>query len=254
MGAWIALLRKLWSVILRRKRVYAGVDYDGENATEDKCEYHHGKATDVQEVWFAGCHADVGGGSTPNNATHTLANPSLQWMISEVLAHVPEVLFRPDAFTYDPAFSTYTVTKKDRTPRLARPQVQSACHHVPTDDRPNGEDVEEEIVYAVKQTDPKQDANAKMHDQLVKQRVWRLLEYTPTSQFYQSKKGSWDWRFTWNVLQPRKIRDSTPNIHESVKLRENYEGKWFTKFIPEEGEQVKIKYVKSAARRPTDLR
>lgn len=141
-------------------------------------------------------------------------------MISEVLVHVPEVLFRPDAFTYDDAFDTYTVTTKDRTPRLARPRKQRACDHVPAPDGEyspslspvseplpymtttiagssmlNGRRVEEEIVHAVQQTDPKRDANAKMHDQLVKRRVWLFLEYIPTFQFYQDEKGRWDWRF-----------------------------------------------------------
>ncbi|KIO16314.1 hypothetical protein M407DRAFT_86155 [Tulasnella calospora MUT 4182] len=88
--------------------VDAGGDDTLDNDTKEDFEYHFGVPTDVQEVWFAGCHADVGGGSTQNNNIHTLANPSLQWMVSEVLKHAPYVLFRPDAFTYDRAFSTYT--------------------------------------------------------------------------------------------------------------------------------------------------
>ncbi|KAG9048667.1 hypothetical protein FS837_012295 [Tulasnella sp. UAMH 9824] len=241
MGGWLALPRQFLNVMSRHGRVYAGVDDGRETNRDDDCEYHHGKATNVQEVWFAGCHADVGGGSTPNDATHTLANPSLQWMISEVLEHAPEVIFRPDAFTYDKAFSTFTVTKTDRTPRLARPRIPSACHHVPPADGSsmlNGRIVEEEIVHAVKQTDPKQ-----------------TLTLRCTIGWLNSlDDGSWDWRFRWNVRRPREIYDNTPNIHESVKLRENYEGKWFTQFIPEKGKQVKIRYVKSATRRPIDLR
>ncbi|KAF7375712.1 hypothetical protein MSAN_00460700 [Mycena sanguinolenta] len=39
--------------------------------------------TDVQEVWFAGCHCDVGGGSVLNGTRPNLAHISLRWMIRE---------------------------------------------------------------------------------------------------------------------------------------------------------------------------
>ncbi|KAH8980218.1 hypothetical protein EDB86DRAFT_3137374 [Lactarius hatsudake] len=39
--------------------------------------------TDAKEVWFAGCHTDVGGGSTPDSTEHSLANIPLRWMIQE---------------------------------------------------------------------------------------------------------------------------------------------------------------------------
>ncbi|TFK34717.1 hypothetical protein BDQ12DRAFT_726584 [Crucibulum laeve] len=45
-----------------------------------------GKIDDVLEVWFAGCHSDVGGGSVPNGTVHSLANISLRWMIRETIA------------------------------------------------------------------------------------------------------------------------------------------------------------------------
>ncbi|KAI0333977.1 hypothetical protein GY45DRAFT_1318837 [Cubamyces sp. BRFM 1775] len=39
--------------------------------------------TDVKEVWFAGCHCDVGGGSVPDDTHHALARIPLRWMIRE---------------------------------------------------------------------------------------------------------------------------------------------------------------------------
>ncbi|KAI0091262.1 hypothetical protein BDY19DRAFT_1086277 [Irpex rosettiformis] len=41
------------------------------------------RATDVKEVWFAGVHCDVGGGSVKNNTPHALARIPLRWMIRE---------------------------------------------------------------------------------------------------------------------------------------------------------------------------
>ncbi|KAG9089298.1 hypothetical protein FRC06_001632, partial [Ceratobasidium sp. 370] len=36
--------------------------------------------TDVKEVWFAGCHSDVGGGSVLDTTPHSLSNITLRWM------------------------------------------------------------------------------------------------------------------------------------------------------------------------------
>ncbi|KAI0684957.1 hypothetical protein BC835DRAFT_1386911 [Cytidiella melzeri] len=41
------------------------------------------EATDVKEVWFAGVHCDVGGGSVKNNTPHALSRIPLRWMIRE---------------------------------------------------------------------------------------------------------------------------------------------------------------------------
>jgi len=40
--------------------------------------------TDVQEVWFAGGHCDVGGGNVKNDEKHAAANIPLRWMVREV--------------------------------------------------------------------------------------------------------------------------------------------------------------------------
>ncbi|PBP26373.1 hypothetical protein BUE80_DR002569 [Diplocarpon rosae] len=43
----------------------------------------HGLRTDISEVWFAGCHADVGGGAVPNGARHMLSRIPLRWMLRQ---------------------------------------------------------------------------------------------------------------------------------------------------------------------------
>ncbi|KAH9055196.1 hypothetical protein EDB87DRAFT_1688477 [Lactarius vividus] len=50
--------------------------------------------TDVREVWFAGCHADVGGGSVPNETENSLARISLRWMILECFRTGTGIRFR----------------------------------------------------------------------------------------------------------------------------------------------------------------
>lgn len=41
-------------------------------------------AEDVKEVWFAGCHSDVGGGNVQNTVSSSLAGISLRWMVREI--------------------------------------------------------------------------------------------------------------------------------------------------------------------------
>ncbi|KDR80888.1 hypothetical protein GALMADRAFT_222486 [Galerina marginata CBS 339.88] len=49
--------------------------------------------TDVEEVWFAGCHCDIGGGSVLNGTRPNLAHISLRWMIRECFAKNTGMLF-----------------------------------------------------------------------------------------------------------------------------------------------------------------
>ncbi|KAG6835925.1 hypothetical protein H0H93_013260, partial [Arthromyces matolae] len=49
--------------------------------------------TDVLEVWFSGCHGDVGGGTVPDSEMRSLANVSLRWMVREVQLAICGILF-----------------------------------------------------------------------------------------------------------------------------------------------------------------
>ncbi|KAG9044737.1 hypothetical protein FS837_007592 [Tulasnella sp. UAMH 9824] len=60
---------------------------------------------DVREVWFPGCHADVGGGSVDNDTPHCLANASLAWMVNQLLATRVRVIFKQDAFESHPGLN-----------------------------------------------------------------------------------------------------------------------------------------------------
>ncbi|KAI6044762.1 hypothetical protein EDC04DRAFT_260585 [Pisolithus marmoratus] len=49
--------------------------------------------TDVLEVWFAGCHSDIGGGNVEDGVTVSLAQITLRWMVEQVIASECGVLF-----------------------------------------------------------------------------------------------------------------------------------------------------------------
>lgn len=51
------------------------------------------RETDVLEVFFAGGHADVGGGNDVNATLHSLSNISLRWMLREIVKAQCGILF-----------------------------------------------------------------------------------------------------------------------------------------------------------------
>ncbi|GAA6016788.1 hypothetical protein JCM11491_001807 [Sporobolomyces phaffii] len=81
---------------------------------ERRCLYgfhpHHSSTQDaspektVQEVFFAGAHSDVGGGSFPASDGPALSNVSLKWMLKEALEHGLKL---GPALDIDPRFSPF---------------------------------------------------------------------------------------------------------------------------------------------------
>ncbi|EKM53919.1 uncharacterized protein PHACADRAFT_257419 [Phanerochaete carnosa HHB-10118-sp] len=76
--------------VKRKNKHDKGSDSDDEDLADwkhDVSEYAINgttkKETDVLEVWFSGCHCDVGGGSVPNDTRHNLARIPLRWMIRQ---------------------------------------------------------------------------------------------------------------------------------------------------------------------------
>jgi hypothetical protein len=54
--------------------------------------------TDVEEVWFAGCHCDVGGGSVVNGTRNALARIPLRWMIRQCFLVKTGIMFHTAYF------------------------------------------------------------------------------------------------------------------------------------------------------------
>ena len=55
-----------------------------------------GRKTDALEVWFAGCHCDVGGGSVRNGTRHSLSRIPLRWMIRQCFETKSGIIFDKD--------------------------------------------------------------------------------------------------------------------------------------------------------------
>ncbi|KAI0782429.1 hypothetical protein BC629DRAFT_1289360 [Irpex lacteus] len=111
--------------------------------------------TNVREVWFAGCHADVGGGAVLNHVKNRLANIPLRWMIQQ-------------------CFKTDTGIRFD-VKRLRDIGLELEPDH--------GERIvvaSERICVRTKQGEDEKDALCQIHDELLSRRGWWLLEVIPS--------------------------------------------------------------------------
>ncbi|KAF8628631.1 hypothetical protein AX15_003766 [Amanita polypyramis BW_CC] len=144
---------------------------------------------DVLEVWFAGCHSDVGGGAVPNNTDHSLANITLRWMVREVIGSQCGILFDEAALARngiaDVAFPRFSPFKFDTTGRRL--------------------DAE--------------DAVRPLHDELVLDKAWWMLEILPFMEYWQDTSGYWRRKLRVNLGKGRTIYDSHPKFHTSVRQR-----------------------------------
>jgi len=148
--------------------------------------------TDVSEVWFAGCHADVGGGNAVNGEPHVLANIPLRWMIKQIVQSNAPILFDCDAF--------------------ARWEgIPASIGQHPS--QGGGNDA---IVAAL----DAQDAVQLISDQLWKRPLWWLLEIFPTSFTQQDANNEWVTTFWPHCAGGRQL-PSNPVFHRSVKMRMN---------------------------------
>ncbi|KAJ6509717.1 hypothetical protein DFH09DRAFT_1050030 [Mycena vulgaris] len=154
--------------------------------------------TDVQEVWFAGCHCDVGGGSVLNGTRPNLSHISLRWMIRECFKARTGMVFsaaKLAALGIEPS-SLYPEVRprpdvKAVTQGSQTIQVIEAPGWVPwaksfRQETPKGQDLtlpnmsEEEL--------DARDALAPLYDQLViKSATWQAME-----SFFYTKKSVYD--------------------------------------------------------------
>ncbi|KAF9013136.1 hypothetical protein BDQ17DRAFT_1386764 [Cyathus striatus] len=141
-----------------------------------------GVPDDVLEVWFSGCHTDIGGGSMPNATKSELADISLRWMMREVVKSGCGIQFDPAA--------------------LVRASIELISE-------PNEATIESDKV----------DALTSLHDGLTENFLWWILEVIPFGYSWQDEKGKWHKTFVPNFGRGRTINDPKPIFHATVKER-----------------------------------
>ncbi|KAJ7214996.1 hypothetical protein GGX14DRAFT_609977 [Mycena pura] len=189
-------------------------EFEKEDVDRGSC------VTQVEEVWFAGCHRDVGGGALGNNARHSLARIPLRWMIRQcflvdtgILFHAdmlrlvgldhttlhPHVLPRPAPLLQLPRESQHNTTQ------TSLPLVPAECDF--------RSEEEEDLLDAL--TEP-------VNDQLKHAKLWWILEILPQQLHFQDKANKWVKKLEVHLGRPRIIpRQSSQGVkmHRTVKIR-----------------------------------
>ncbi|KAF9783112.1 hypothetical protein BJ322DRAFT_136244 [Thelephora terrestris] len=184
----------------------------------------------VLEVWFAGCHSDVGGSAIKDTVRYSLAAITLRWMVKQVILAQCGIRFdeaalrradidisnlvslSPTQLTMDDildADAGTTVTTSLPSPSLSG-EYDIECYMVRS--RNDGEVVEQDWPR-------KQDVVADIHDELRISPIWWLLEFLPIKYEWQDPKGAWKYKWGINLGRGRKIRDPRPIFHDSVRER-----------------------------------
>jgi len=143
-------------------------------------------ATDILEVWFSGCHSDIGGGSVTNGVDRSLADITLRWMVRQIMVSTCGVMFLPDALA-----------------RAAIPLTPEHSQEASPQER-GFDDA---------------DSSEPLHDSLSGFSVWQLLEILPLTWQQQDAQGNWHTKFGFHLDKGRAIADAQPKFHVTVKER-----------------------------------
>ncbi|EPQ54047.1 hypothetical protein GLOTRDRAFT_139460 [Gloeophyllum trabeum ATCC 11539] len=168
------------------------------------------RGVDVKEVWFSGCHADVGGGSHRTEEQESLSNITLRWMIKECRSS--KVGLFDKVYLKDIGIDLDTDTSTD--PRMnPNPESSGPPLHTLMLSRSD--------LHALLHPKDYIDALAWIYDQLNSVRFWWFLEYIPMLQTYQKVDGTWLRHRLPNYGGGRIIphRNQTVLVHSSVRER-----------------------------------
>ncbi|KAJ5041627.1 uncharacterized protein L3040_005205 [Drepanopeziza brunnea f. sp. 'multigermtubi'] len=226
-------------------------DLEQEFEKADQASSSHGHTTDSKEVWFAGCHADVGGGAVPNGERHMLSRIPLRWMLRQSFECNSGILFNTAALaetgidvpTLWPVYQTPTKPVLGPSPRtvsafesgalppLSRRSTALGVDAKRTNASINGKEGAKEgggeegggestFDLLPEQVEDYFDALAPMNDQLVMAKGWWVLEFWPVKVRVQ-RKGSEEWRkvVRMNMGRFRAVRELEPSMHWTVEKR-----------------------------------
>ncbi|KAJ7160302.1 hypothetical protein C8R46DRAFT_1194678 [Mycena filopes] len=185
--------------------------------------------TDIDEVWFAGCHCDVGGGSVENGTEHNLAQIPLRWMVRECFRTKSGIMFDTEGLRsigLDPAALYPVVQPRPPAlpignlyiqsippPKAKEAPVQEASAESQTAALNSPFTSEEELDL--------RDALSPIYDQLsINWWLWWILELLPIKQRHQRGDDTWAAHFHANLGRGRVVPEKSGfRVHRSVKTR-----------------------------------
>ncbi|KAJ7726440.1 hypothetical protein DFH07DRAFT_237077 [Mycena maculata] len=200
--------------------------------------------TDIDEVWFTGCHCDVGGGSVDNETPHNLARIPLRWMIRECFKTNSGIMFDCDGLRgigLDPdGLYPHVLPRPPALPvgnlriqSIPSSKSQSAAQQEVA--LRNYAATEEAIRHTSEEELDLQDALCPIYDQLSLAWFWWILEILPIKQRYQKSDNTWATYIGMNMGNGRFIPKQKTNgirVHRSVKTRLDAETERGQKYKP----------------------
>lgn len=200
--------------------------------------------TDVLEVWFAGAHADIGGGAVPNDERHKLAQIPLRWMIRQAFECNTGIIFRTavlaehglDVHTLWPKYEKLGAPTHEPPPSFLEkfesglpPRSVRRSKLVPIEKHENGENfyhlqhpTDED--WTPEQAEDFFDAMSPLNDQLVQVPNWWILEVIPVEYKVPGKPGEVSMRTGMNLGRYRGVEDVMPNVHWTALHRVKHLG------------------------------
>ncbi|CZT12803.1 uncharacterized protein RCO7_03615 [Rhynchosporium graminicola] len=205
--------------------------------------------TDVLEVWFAGCHADIGGGAVANGERHMLSRIPLRWMLRQCFECNTGILFGTAALA-ETGIDVKTVwpVYKQPTKPVVGPSPGTVEKYEAKDLPPlrrrstalgvdEGKDIQEDKIESnpsrrgnsrslsafdllPEHVEDHFDAIAPLNDQLELAKGWWALEFWPVKVRVQDKATEeWKKVVRMNMGRFRAVRELEPNLHWSVEKR-----------------------------------
>ncbi|GAW01068.1 hypothetical protein LENED_002638 [Lentinula edodes] len=168
--------------------------------TDPKPPTDRGKRNKISKVWFAGCHSDIGGGSVSNSTKQSLSNISLRWMVRQVMESQCGIKFNENALTQ----------------LEIRSEPMSVAPRPSTGDSSSAHSGNSQVSWKALDT---LDSLQPLHDALVQNPAWWLLEILPMKARYQDADCRWHTTYAWNLGRGRQIYTPKPYFHMTVKYR-----------------------------------
>jgi len=218
-----------------------------------------GPPTDVEEVFFAGAHCDVGGGSVKNGQRHSLARIPLRWMIREIFKLNIGIIFDAHMLKHEVGLDTDSIFDAPEalvpsTITLVGPNGGElegfSLRHIPVaiisglgapfrwvwgklsslrlhnTPKPPFSLEHERFVYKGEDQEELNDALSPVYDQLNKHTYWKVMEWIPwvvKKQNAEMEDEMWAYKFIWNRGKGRKVYRQVMRrgvkVHRSVRTR-----------------------------------
>lgn len=207
--------------------------------------------TDVLEVWFAGAHADVGGGAVKNEKRHKLSQIPLRWMLRQCFECNTGIIFKThrlaeeglDIHTLFPQYTPLdrprvgpapSLLEKFHEGRVAPISRRSTVLQPVDENEPQGlhevklhatpedgaAEAELHAHWVPEQVEDYFDALSRINDQLIDAKGWWVLELWPIKvKVQETDSDAWVKKVACNLGRYRPVMEEAPNLHWTVQQR-----------------------------------